>query len=156
MGDDEVRLSMDLPLDSDGFLRRECPTCERQFKVYAANDDDDAAALVPDGGYFCPYCIIQAPVEDWTTEEQLALAINIAEREVLAPMLNDFTRSMSGSVAGLEFKVTGPATPAAIPPLVEEDDMRRVDFACHPGAPVKVLDDWPKAVSCLLCGEPSS
>jgi hypothetical protein len=30
MGD--VSIPMSLPLDGDGFLRRECPKCERQFK----------------------------------------------------------------------------------------------------------------------------
>ena len=29
---DKVTLGMTIPLDSDGFLRRECPTCEREFK----------------------------------------------------------------------------------------------------------------------------
>ncbi len=32
MSDDEVMLEISMPLDSDGFLRRECPTCEREFK----------------------------------------------------------------------------------------------------------------------------
>ncbi len=32
MTDDKVSFGMTIPLDSDGFLRRECPTCEREFK----------------------------------------------------------------------------------------------------------------------------
>jgi hypothetical protein len=28
----EHQLSMSFPLDSDGFLRRVCPSCEREFK----------------------------------------------------------------------------------------------------------------------------
>jgi hypothetical protein len=35
---DEVQLSMSLPLDGDGFLRRECPTCEREFKWLPSPD----------------------------------------------------------------------------------------------------------------------
>ena len=28
----EIRLSVPFPLDSEGFLRRECPSCRREFK----------------------------------------------------------------------------------------------------------------------------
>jgi len=57
--------------------------------VAAASEDDDAAALL-DGGYFCPYCGVQAPDDAWFTEEQLALARSIAEAEVVEPMLSKF------------------------------------------------------------------
>ncbi len=32
VNDDRVSLAMSSPLDSDGFLYRECPICEREFK----------------------------------------------------------------------------------------------------------------------------
>ena len=67
MTDDEVTLGMSVPLDSDGFLRRECPTCEREFKALPSGDEDAEAEEVPDGGYFCPYCAIQAPDGSWFT-----------------------------------------------------------------------------------------
>ncbi|MGB2874754.1 MAG: EamA family transporter [Gaiellaceae bacterium] len=38
------------------------------------------------------------------------------------------------------------------PPLAEPDDMKRVDFACHPTEPVKVREDWKDPVHCLVCG----
>ena len=34
--------------------------------------------------------------------------------------------------------------------------MTRVDFACHPSEPLKVLDDWREPVRCLICGQLSS
>jgi hypothetical protein len=37
--------------------------------------------------------------------------------------------------------------------MTEMDDMRRVDPACHPEEPFKVLDDWSGPVYCLLCGQ---
>ncbi len=86
---DRVTLTMTIPVDSDGFLRRECPTCEREFKWLPASEDDDAAGM-PDGGYFCPYCGVQAPDDAWFTEAQLALARSITEAEVVEPMLNKF------------------------------------------------------------------
>lgn len=62
---DEVQLSMSLPLDGDGFLRRECPTCEREFKwlpspdqLEEGNGESRAAATdaEPPEAYYCPYC----------------------------------------------------------------------------------------------------
>lgn len=70
MSDDEVALSMSLPLDSDGFLRRECPTCERELKwLVSADDEDDEDGGVPDGGYFCPYCGVHMPAYDRLAKE---------------------------------------------------------------------------------------
>jgi len=42
--------------------------------------------------------------------------------------------------------------PDSPPELEERDDMRRVDFSCHPSEPVKVLDGWETEVHCLMCG----
>jgi hypothetical protein len=33
--DDEISIPVAMPLDSDGFLRRECPTCQQQFKWFS-------------------------------------------------------------------------------------------------------------------------
>ncbi len=41
MSDDEVSFRMTIPLDSDGFLRRECPTCEREFKWQPSEAEDE-------------------------------------------------------------------------------------------------------------------
>jgi hypothetical protein len=64
---DEVQLSMSLPLDGDGFLRRECATCEREFKwlpspdqLEEGNGESRAAATdaQPPDAYYCPYCTV--------------------------------------------------------------------------------------------------
>lgn len=148
---------MSLPLDSDDFLRRECPTCEREFKWLASQDDDESTAA-PEDGYFCPYCAIQAPPDAWHTKPQIEMAKVIAMREVMGPEIKKLERSMrhvgknSGGLieANLDYQL-----PDAPEPLTEDDDMRRVVFACHPEEPVKVLDDWSRPVSCLLCGSPA-
>ena len=69
-----MTLSMAIPVDSDVFLRRECPTCEREFKWLPASEDEESAAGVPDGGYFCPYCGVQAPTGAWFTEASRSLS----------------------------------------------------------------------------------
>jgi len=147
---DEIEMSMTVPLDSDGFLRRQCPTCEREFKWKPAQDDEDAAAA-PDGGYFCPYCVVQAPPGSWWTEAQIAVAQQQAYDEVVKPQIEELESSARQSGL-IEVSVSETDEP---PSLTEQDDMRRVDFNCHREEPVKVLDDWVRPVHCLICGEPA-
>jgi hypothetical protein len=160
-GVSEHEFGVSLPLDGDGFLRRECPTCEREFKWLhseAEGADDDAEPDVLAGGYFCPYCAVQSPDGSWWTKPQLELVEAVAAREVLGPELERLGRSadkVGRSSGGLiEARVKG-ELPEEPEPLQEEDDMRRVGFSCHPSEPVKVLDNWEKPVHCLLCGQPA-
>jgi hypothetical protein len=142
MTDDKVTLGMTIPLDSDGFLRRECPTCEREFKWQPSEGEAaEDAEPADDVGYFCPYCAIQAPTNAWLTQAQIALAQNIVARQVIGPMVSKIGRYEA---------------PDELDPLTEADDMTMVVFACHPSEPLKVLDDWRKPVHCLLCGEISA
>jgi len=142
MSEDDVTLSMPIPLDSDGFLRRECPTCEREFKWLHTPDQEGSSQSSADGGYFCPYCGVQAPGGSWLTGAQVALAQNMVATETIGPMLSKF--------ANLRYD-----PPDKLDPLTEVDDMIRVDFECHPSEPVKVLDDWTTPARCLICGEPN-
>lgn len=147
---------MSLPLDSDGFLRRECPTCEREFKWLSSEAE---AEPIPEGGYYCPYCAIQAPPDAWWTRAQLELVNSVVSKELVEPELKKLERSLrdisrrSGGFMSASMKTE---LPRDVDPLVETDDMRRVDFECHPSEPVKVLDDWTRDVHCLICGAPAS
>ncbi|HVC07357.1 MAG TPA: hypothetical protein VND98_07235 [Solirubrobacterales bacterium] len=142
---------MSVPLDSDGFLRRECPTCEREFKWKQAQDDDETTPA-PEGGYFfCPYCIVQAPPGSWWTQTQIDAAQATAFRQVVKPELDKLSDS-AGSSGFFEVEVSDPE-PERPQALEEADDMRLVTFGCHPEEPVKVLDDWERPIHCLICGE---
>jgi hypothetical protein len=146
---------MSLPLDSDNFLRRECPTCEREFKWLSSESEEEEAAPVPEGGYFCPYCAIQAPADAWWTPAQLELAKSVVTQQFVKPELEKFGRQMKDisrrSGGFIKADVQTSSAPEA-DPLVEVDDMRRVDFPCHPNEPVKVLEGWTGEVHCLICG----
>ena len=151
---DEQTVEMSVPLDDDGFLRRACPTCEREFKWF--NSPEGEGEPVPVGGYYCPYCQVQTPDDSWFTQEQLELAKNRVARDILGPELDemsrDLKRSSRGSLFSLEVKYD---MPDEMDPLVEPNDMRRVDFVCHPKEPVKVLDEWTRPVHCLICSQPA-
>lgn len=152
--DEEIRLSLTLPLDSEGFLRRECPTCEREFKWKPGQEDAAESAAVPNGGYFCPYCAIQAPPDSWNTSAQVALVHSVVSREVINPMLDDFGRELDDIAhgSGGMLSVTSSGDPVdELTQLTELDDMRLVEFSCHVSEPVKVLEDWDRQVHCLIC-----
>jgi len=61
--EDSVTMSISLPVDSDGFLRRACKACSREFKWLHSRDVEEAA-----NPCHCPYC--GQPGDDWTTDEQ--------------------------------------------------------------------------------------
>jgi hypothetical protein len=108
MSDDEVALEMTMPLDSDGFLRRECPTCIREFKWLHTPQEEGNAAPVADGGYFCPYCGVQAEAGTWLTQAQADLAQNLLATKVVGPMLEKLGNSFKsvGRSSGGMFQLT--------------------------------------------------
>src|SRR5687767_1509501 len=89
----DVELSVSFPLDSDGFLRRECPTCEREFKWRYIEDEGESEPM-PDGGNFCPSCAVQAPPDSWFTKPQQVLVESTIHREIVGPALDEFGRSL--------------------------------------------------------------
>lgn len=143
---------MRVPLDTDGFLRRECPTCEREFKVFIQQEEGEQADAqsAPPGGYYCPYCAIHADPSAWFTKTQLDAAKSKLMDEFVGPMLDEFKRSVEGSPL-VSANVNQAADP--ISELTESDDMHRVDFACHSETPVKVSDDHAGPVHCMICGQ---
>jgi hypothetical protein len=115
---DEVQLAMSLPLDSDGYFRRECPTCEREFKWLPSPDpeaEEDAAAETtgpaeaPES-YYCPYCAVTAPPDAWLTKDQVAAMEEIVQRELIDPELDKLAREVdrlnrsSGGLIGIEVR----------------------------------------------------
>ncbi len=140
-----------LSVDDDGFLRRECPHCEREFKWLHG----DHGEPMPAGGYHCPYCAGRSE-DGWWTRPQLAHIEGLMGEygeNMLYDAFKPLERSSSMSV---KFKVSRtPSRP--LPPVPDEpNDMRRVDFACHPAEPAKVLESWDAAVHCLMCGRASA
>jgi DNA-directed RNA polymerase subunit RPC12/RpoP len=154
---DEFAVQMSLPLDDDGFLRRECPTCEREFKRLYVEQDDEAEPATD--GVYCPYCGVRAPANAWWTQAQLTAAYALMYRDVVAPELEELRRTAdgvrrnSGGLFSVEVSYDEPSEP---PTLTERSDMRRIDFVCHPAEPVKVADDWAEDIHCLICGSRSA
>jgi len=153
---DEISIPVSLPLDPDGFLRRECPTCEQEFKWFSHNEGDPDAEQVDQ--YFCPRCGSPAGVDSWWTPAQL----EYVEGET-APAIDDYINdALDDTFKGLKsskfVKVerTGRFsrdTPAP-EPLHDDNDMLIVEPPCHTNEPIKVPATVTDRVYCLICGSP--
>jgi hypothetical protein len=128
----ESQFSLALPLDREGFLRRACPTCNRELKWKPGGGSGEP----PERGLACPYCGIRSSAGAWWTEAQLAALREEAVRHSLAESVA--VSKQGGASAGRTS-------------LKEPNDMCRIDFTCHPEHPVKVLHG-SRAVHCAICG----
>lgn len=147
-----MELSITLPLD-DGFLRRECSSCERQFKWFSGETEGRPQDVVDPEVYFCPYCGATAPPDEWWTTEQSEYAVEVARGpavDMMARELGDALEPLNSAglvSAGLEYPHSEP--PAS---LHESSDMVIVEPPCHQWEPLKVEESWDQAFHCLLCG----
>lgn len=173
----DMVMNVSLPLDEDGFLRRECPLCRREFKVRPTPDEmrtiveesthallSNEADAVPEspeeaqvGDNWCPYCGQQAKHDSWWTEEQLeylrVFARNVAARLINEHLLGPLRRSLGGSAHG---PVTVTFRGADVPEqeawmAPEPNDMERVSLPCCTRE-LKVDADWDQPVHCFFCG----
>lgn len=151
--EDVIQVSFSMPIDEDGFLRRECPTCEREFKWLASQDSDDApSSATTVDQIHCPYCDVTSGPDSWFTPAQLDYASSVAATDVMDPMMEDFVEGFeSNDFISLTYERGERASEMPS----ETNDMTRVDFSCHPDDPVKVDGAWDGDVHCLVCGASS-
>jgi hypothetical protein len=149
--DDEIKVPIELPLDDDGFLRRECPVCEQQFKWYVHQDGDPDAELVEQ--YCCPLCGEMSGLDAWCTPDQLDYAQGAAS-PVLDQYVSDMMAEAFKGLKNLKFEPNRDFT-LGIPapdPIAEPNDMVIAEPPCHPNEPVKVPEASTGRLHCLICG----
>lgn len=135
-----MEVPVSIPTDLDGFIQRECPTCEKKFKWHVGPIDREAEDEPTTGFYFCPLCGEQADKDQWWTPEQLEFAKATAMPELL--------RQLAAEIPGLTVTQS-----AGLPPmLTEPNDMQIVVPPCHDYEPVKVPDVRDSPFFCLVCG----
>jgi hypothetical protein len=144
-----------IPADEDGFVRRECPNCEQQFKWHDGPANEEAESMAGPPSYYCPLCGEPAPVDEWFTQEQT----DYARATAMPTLMHEFQREMkhafrsSSRRSGIRFEVgevDAPDVPAA---LFEPNDMQIVASPCHPYEPIKVPDGMAGPFHCLICGQ---
>ncbi len=144
-----MEIPVEFPLDADGFLRRECPSCTGQFKWHHGPAETRPPDATDPARYSCPLCGRTANHDEWFTEDQIRL-----QHETVDFYAMDVVDDEMKKVFGKNY-TPGTNTAPAPAPLYEPDDMMIVESPCHPWEPVKV----PKgradggALFCLVCGE---
>jgi hypothetical protein len=142
-----------LPLDDDGFLRRECPHCLQEFKWHHGPTADQPGHEADPPVYFCPRCGVSAAPDQWWTKGQLAFMQEYVAGPALREAAEGIEKAFRGS-RGVTFKPGHFDEPEPPPALHEPDDMIILAPPCHPWEPVKVPEDVLSRVYCLICGEP--
>ena len=147
-----METSISLPLD-DGFLRRECPACERQFKWFSGDTEDKPLDVPDPDQYYCPYCGEAAAPDTWWTPEQLeyarTTALNAAGRPARSPRRAWLEALGKTGLVSVSIDGGDAAEPS---PLVEPNDMVIVEPPCHSYEPIKVDEDWTAPIHCIICG----
>ncbi len=151
-----MEIDVSLPLDNDGFLRRQCPHCNSEFKWHHGPANEEAESAPIPTSYYCPLCGQPAEPDRWFTHVQVDYIEGVSAPAVtreLDDLLGDAFKGLNSK--HVKWKRTGhldaPDEPA---PLVEPDDMVIVVAPCHSYEPVKVPEDAPGPFHCMVCGEP--
>jgi endogenous inhibitor of DNA gyrase (YacG/DUF329 family) len=145
-------ISISLPLDSDGFLRRECPHCEQQFKWHHGPANAEAEAHPDPATYHCPLCGDPAEPGSWWTQEQSDYTEGTAMPTVVRGLQDELPDAFHGN-KHIQFKPDHGDVPDVPSALTEPDDMRIVASPCHAYEPVKVPHDFSGAIYRLICGD---
>lgn len=152
-------MQIKFPLDSDGFMRRHCSACNKEFKCKVVAASDELGPPQEKPSYHCPYCNHQAGPDDWWTPAQLdhaqANALNFASEKLFKPFkdLERTSQRHGGGAISITFKASVPSHPKPAP-MVEADDMTPHVPGCHPDEPIKVQPALllHGKVHCVVCG----
>jgi hypothetical protein len=156
-----------LPEDGQGFVRRECPSCRRQFKTRGGPADgaiiqrylgrhlyfENPHEIVRDDAtVHCLYCGVAAPSDEWCTPQQRAWL------EKVATFLGKEIRFEQMAFAWRTLEFNPSPTFIAVPPSdrlpemrTEDDDMRKASFFCCVEE-AKVDTHWTRPLHCPRCG----
>jgi hypothetical protein len=149
-----MEIQVEILLDPSGFIRRECPTCEREFKWFHGATEGKPDDFIEPDVYFCPYCGEPSGQDTWWTPAQLEYAQEMAagpiNEYIVGELKSMFKPSRRSEVRVDVSGVSYPETPA---PLIDPDDMTMVEPPCHPFEPLKVQDNWEGMLHCLMCGQ---
>ena len=110
-------MTITLTPDEDGFIGRECPSCERYFKVRPGT------GLTEQTFTYCPYCENKDDANAFATKEQVAFAQSLAMR-ALTGQLNQSLARLNKTIGGglVQMKIT--TQPADEPPVAAYQEAR--------------------------------
>jgi len=155
-----------IPIDPRGFFRRQCPDCQREFKIRwtelegslilqhlgssirFANWDEVATA----SSLVCPYCAHREPASSFFTSaqrEHLTRRAENLEAEIRFEQLRHVERSLADNPYPTFLAIPPAPFGDSIEP--DPDDMRVVHLPCC-GEEIKVREAWSERIRCPFCG----
>lgn len=136
-------MEVSLPTDADGFLSRECPSCELRFKVRFGEGSDEPIS-------YCPYCGHNGQ-SCWHTPEQVRYFERVATNEFVIPEIKKLERKLSRSMKGMVQISKKASIPSSTTPPMETDEVLDIlRFPCCNETAKLVQHDHH---FCLICGE---
>jgi ribosomal protein S27AE len=144
--------SVPMPLDDDGFLRRQCPHCSRQFKWHNGPTAGKPEGMVDPEAYHCPRCGNVAGHDEWWTDEQVALVEESMSGHAFREVTDTLEDKFRG-IKGMTYRPSYEDEPVQPTPLHEPNDMLIVTPPCHVWEPIKVPEEATARIFCLICGE---
>jgi hypothetical protein len=106
-----MKFSVTIKPDADGYTGRECPTCERYFKIKSGTGLPGAPEC------HCPYCNHVGPQTEFWTKEQIkyarSVAVNKISGQLLAQMKRMERRPDPRALLSIGITVKGNPTPIA-------------------------------------------
>ena len=84
-----IDIPVSLKTDEKGLLGRECPECERYFKMKVRRDLNNSECI-------CPYCECKDSHSRFFTQDQIEYMKSYAAREVLGPEFRKLEKTMRG------------------------------------------------------------
>lgn len=136
-------------LDDDGLLRKECPVCEEQFKVFVEDDTPQQKEK-----YYCPSCGIPSNSNSFFTRDQLEHARDKA-MNYMTDQLNNIFGSLNKSFRGSKFiKVTTSPLKKSDPrTIVESSEFDEIVLSCCREHVFVFAPSTYKVIYCPKCGE---
>lgn len=137
------QFSIPIPPDEKGYIGRECPECERYFKITLGTGltGDDLPC-------YCPYCGHSAPQDQFFTQSQIEYAKSVVINKVTGAFIKDlktleFNHRPRGAFGiGISMKVEGCPQPVrhySELELEEEVVCEQLLFALHGVRHVRLL-----------------
>lgn len=178
--EDNLRYGLSLSVDRDGFLRRTCPSCGRDFKT--GIDRADLGSIIgpqirriereigaplsletdeaSEESISCPYCMFESGAAEMLPEETVRYLHRQLVREVVLPKVNqmfsafgDGSHSRSGGLVSVSFEYSRSMLPPRPIHGPEPPDMKIVEFLCC-GRKAKVARQRHQLKQCLYCKTP--
>lgn len=81
------KIQVPLPTDENGYIGRECPSCEQYFKVKPGTG-------LPITYYICPYCGHKDEDNKFYTKSQIEYIQSYITKKIFEPLINDLNKSL--------------------------------------------------------------